>query len=210
MSFILEALKKSENKRRKKSAQLPRTIHEPLAYKISRPRTWSFWILIFLVINTVVMIWFWGPWKQSTFSQLAIEQAQIEPFLPKKNASVTPSPTDQADQQKTETLPVAKQFPVENDVKGHDINNLPLPRNEKQIYTFQQLPLSIQREIPALQMSLHAYNRADTKSSMIQVNNQIYRSGDKISDSLLLEKITADGAVLRFDGYLFLLPRRGN
>ncbi len=40
--------------------------------------------------------------------------------------------------------------------------------------------------------------------------DRILREGDKVTDTIRLEKITADGIILRYDGYRFLLPRRGN
>ncbi|MBN1957213.1 MAG: general secretion pathway protein GspB [Desulfuromonadales bacterium] len=87
---------------------------------------------------------------------------------------------------------------------------LPVPRNDRHIYAFQQLPPAIRQQLPVLRMALHAYNRADHRASLIQINNQIYREGDVIDRTLAVEQITEDGAVLRYDGYRFLLPRRGN
>lgn len=190
---------------------MPRTIHEPLAYKISRPRSWTFWILILLIINIAGMVWFLGPWQRSTaLPPTTTEPARIETSGTKADHQVMPPPANQPVQQKSDALPASQQPSAQKATEQPQTNPLPLPRNENQVYPLQQLPLAIQRAIPSLQMSLHAYNRTDTNASMVQLNNQIYHAGDQISNGLLLEKITAEGAVLRFDGYRFLLPRRGN
>ena len=205
MSFILEALKKSENKYRRKSGQNPRTIHEPVPRNNVKSRVWVLGILLLLLVNAALLLWFFAPWQQPSSSQTAaFFPVDAAPVKSKTVESVTPQAFSSPRQ--TNTVPVSvvsqKQQPV--------TTALPVPRNENQVYSFGQLPVSIQKRIPALQMSLHAYNRDDKSASMVQLNDRIMREGDAITDKILLQKITADGAVLRYDGYLFLLPRRGN
>ena len=88
-----------------------------------------------------------------------------------------------------------------------EVNSLPVPRNEKKVYSFSQLPISIQRRIPTMKMSLHAYNRENPSASLVQLNGHILREGEMVTDQIRLDKITAEGGVLHYDGYRFLLPR---
>ncbi|MCK5912742.1 MAG: general secretion pathway protein GspB [Desulfuromusa sp.] len=199
MSFILEALKKSENKHRQEKGQNPPTIHEPIPPKSGRSRTRITAIVILLLVNTALLLWFFAPWQQSLPPQqeevLSTDTAQLKTFsLQKSTASSSAVPQSQ----KLETNPRAV------------ARELPVPRNENKIYNFNQLPIAIQRRIPPLQMSLHAYHRDDNSASMVQLNDRIMRTGDKVTDNISLEQITAEGVVLRYDGYRFLLPRRGN
>ncbi len=189
MSFILEALKKSENKRRRKSGQASPSILDLSPRKNDRSRSWIVGVLLLLLINAVILVWFFGSWEQP------VEQ-------PQEIAPVVTSST-QAD------LPKKDNAPIVVEQKQATIKALPLPRNEKKIYHFEQLPVTIQGQIPSLKMSLHAYNRDDATASLVQLNDQILREGDSVTDQIRLELITADGAVLRYDGYRFLLPRRG-
>lgn len=209
MSFILDALKKSENKRRKKSAQLPRSIHEPVAYKIARPRQWTLWVLLFLVINAALLVWLVSSWltKPDRSSATAREPAQL---TERKTVPVRGTDAAETVSEGVNSSPVhtAEIVDAPQPTMASVPANLPIPRTEKKVYSFQQLPASIQQQIPELQMALHAYNREDSGTSMIQLNNRIYREGDKISSTLILEAITAEGAVVRYDGYRFLLPRR--
>ncbi len=201
MSFILEALKKSENKHRRNGRQNPRTIHEPMPRNKGRSRFWIFGILLLLTVNAAFLLWFFTPWQKSPAlqstevlstdtQQMKITSPPSQVIVPAEQSHVAPKPVKPKKQPAVQALPV--------------------PRNDKQVYSFGQLPVSIQKKIPPLQMSLHAYNRADGSASLVQLNDRIMREGDAINDNILLEKITADGAVLRYDGYLFLLPRRGN
>ncbi len=186
MSFILEALKKSENKRRIKSGQSPRTIHEPAPRNYVRSRVWVLGVLILLVVNAALLLWVFPSRQQS-------------PPQTTETVSVDVAPAKSAI---TEPLVLQKRQPSAND--------LPVPRNDKKIYSFGQLPVVIQRKIPPLQMSLHAYNREDATASLVQLSDRMMREGDMVTDNIRLEQITADGAVLHYDGYRFLLPRRGN
>jgi len=211
MSFILDALKKSENKRRKKSSQLPRSIHEPVAYKIARPRKWTLWVLLFLMINAGLLGWLVSSKMVTTDSEpVSIkEPAQLKdrktvPVRTKHDTQSISEDMSSSFVQKSGTFNNPQPVVAEPSAPGP----LPIPRTEKKVYTFQQLPPSVQQQIPELQMALHAYNRDDSKTSMIQLNNRIYREGDRISPMLTLEAITSEGAVVRYDGYRFLVPRR--
>jgi len=201
MSFILEALKKSENKHRRNGRQNPRSIHEPMPRNKARSRFWVLGILLLLTVNAVFLLWFFAPWQKSPARQ-STDVLSTDTQLMK-----TTSPPPQA------IVPAEQSHVVPKPVRTEEkpaVQALPVPRNDKQVYSFGQLPVSIQKKIPPLQMSLHAYNRADGSASLVQLNDRIMREGDAITDNILLQKITADGAVLRYDGYLFLLPRRGN
>lgn len=211
MSFILDALKKSENKRRKKSSQLPRSIHEPVAYKIARPRKWTLWVLLFLMINAVLLGWLVSSKMVTTDSEPASAEGAVQ-LTERKTVPVRTKNISESLSKDVSSSPVQKSATFKNPqptMAGTSVSGpLPIPRTEKKVYAFQQLPQSVQQQIPELQMALHAYNREDSRTSMIQLNNHIYREGDKISPTLTLEAITSEGAVVRYDGYRFLVPRR--
>ena len=210
MSFILEALKKSENKRRKEVAREPRSIHEPTPSKPAAKRTWIVFLLAILAFNMVLLGWFLGPWRE------AVKVPVVEtPVAADKESSAAGSPGRvEAPTGKVElgtgspvpTTGITPQQPAETAPKVA----FPVPRNDKRIYSIAQLPPEIQRRIPEIRMALHAYNRNDSSASMVQLNERIMREGDRLNDDFLLEQINSDGVVLRYDGYRFLVPRRGN
>jgi len=172
--------------------------------KNGRSRFWILGILLLLVNAALLFSFFGHPWQPAPASQPAqvISTGTVQ-VKADKLASVPP--------QTVSATEPKDMSPTPQKVKNQPaVKPLPVPRNDKKVYNFGQLPVSIQKKIPPLQMSLHAYNRADASSSMVQLNDRILREGDRVADKLRLEKITADGVVLRYDGYLFLLPRRGN
>ena len=79
--------------------------------------------------------------------------------------------------------------------------------SEQRVYAISELPTAVQRRIPPLHMSLHAYNKANPAAGMVRVNEQILRPGATLDGKYLLAEISAEGAVFSFEGYRFLLPR---
>ncbi len=204
MSFILEALKKSENKHRNKNGGEPRTIHEPVPRNSSKFRPGLVLMLILLMMGTALLFWFLGSWQKTP--SVATKDVSSEHVAMKKTAEIVTdsAPAIAPTSRKTQTSPVeVKRQPDATDP-------LPVPRNEKKVYRFGELPMSVQKRIPTLNMSLHAYNRADASSSMVQLNDKIMHEGDAVTDRIRLESISADGAILSYDGYRFLLPRQGS
>jgi hypothetical protein len=212
MSFILDALRKSENKRRKKSTQLPRSIHEPAREKTSGTRQLKILIIVFLLIIILLLAWLTRPIWQG--SQLALTRSDGLSITQPQKKAITPE--NRQDQVNPGTgVPASAHFSDDSVTEQQEsvpMNSkpveLPIPRTERKVYAFSQLPESIRRQIPELQMALHAYNRDHASSSMVQLNQRIYRQGDKISPTLQLETITPEGVIIRYDGYRFLLPRR--
>ncbi|MEE4253571.1 MAG: general secretion pathway protein GspB [Desulfuromusa sp.] len=211
MSFILEALKKSENKRRKKSVSRPsRSIHEPVPRSNTKSRLLILGIFFVLLVNIVFLFWLFSPWTQSA-STMA-EVSVTESIQPQTNNSAPASiqMSSSTSQVNSEPASVVPQPQPKERKEQSRVTALPAPRSEKKIYSFDQLPVSIQKQIPALHMSLHAYNRNDATASMVQLNNQMMHEKEMVNPDISLEQITAEGVVLHYDGYRFLLPRRGN
>lgn len=211
MSFILEALKKSENKRRgKKSGRSSRSIYEPDSQRMARSRFLFLGIVFVLFMNAALLIWFMGPWKQSqiTVSETSVADSPQRREHSNEEGSVQMSSSvlkPHSDDRKR----VAQNQP-QNSNGQIGAKALPLPRSDKQVYRFSQLPVAIQKQIPELRMSLHAFNRSDAAASLVQLNDRMLREKDMVTADVSLEQITSDGVVLRYDGYRFLLPRRRN
>ncbi len=210
MSFILEALKKSENKNRKENGQLPRSIHEPVSKKNSRSRTWILGFFLLLIVNAAVLLWFFGPWHPPSLAPT--DKKPLEESVVNRSPVTKLSTSGKValtTQNSNSSSSVDRQQPAKT-VSTQVVGGSPVPQNENKIYTFGQLPTLIQKRIPVLKMSLHAYNRDNGSASMVQLNDKILREGEMVTDKIRLEQITAAGVVLYYDGYRFLLPRRGN
>lgn len=200
MSFILDALKKSDNKRQESSPPRLDTVHNSVPRTGRRRPAWLGLLLAVLLLNAGVLVWLLifaqptPPVATNTVSQQA-NTLSAEPAPVAK-------PTPQIDKQ-----PLPQVLPA-NSASQEVPSRASRPVVDRRIYAVSELPVAVQRRIPELHMSLHAFNKSSPSAGMIRVNEQILRQGGKLDGKILLEEIQADGAVFRFEGYRFLLPRR--
>ena len=207
MSFILEALKKSENKRRGNNSPSAPTIHTAETAVEIKSKKWVIYLVLLVVIGGAIFLWFYSSKPQQppeTTTPAITNTPVVDKFRNHDEAPtvVTPSATTNHSL-KTEPK---KQVQVTATAKS----TLPPVRNENKIYRLNELPISIQNRIPALKMSLHAFARNNSSASMVQFNGDIMHEGDDVTNNIKLEQITAAGAILRYDGYRFMVPRRKN
>lgn len=77
----------------------------------------------------------------------------------------------------------------------------------KEIPLFSELPSELRRRIPPIKINVHAYSQLPQEQFII-VGTVKYRPGEQIGNELVLEEVTRDGLVLRFQDQPFRLPRR--
>lgn len=201
MSFILDALKKSDSKRQESSPPRLDTVHHSVPQTGRRRPLWIGLLLALLVLNVGLLVWFFAVDRQAPAIAISTVQPQPTPQTVAP-AAVAPSPL----QPQTAEPPLPQRVvPKQSSLAASPAANRPL--RDRRIYTISELPAAVQRRIPELHMSLHAYNKTSPAAGMVRVNAQILRAGAKLDGKYLLEEINADGAVFRFDGYRFLLPR---
>lgn len=202
MSFILDALRKSDKKRQESTAPGLDTVHEPApAADRSRP-LWSYLLVAVLLLNVGLLVWFFSAEPRAPVADVNIVQQQpaIEAVAPLPVVK-SPPPT---------VKPPVPQVVTSEPLRQTNQSVPPEPNRpptERSVYALSELPVAVQRRIPALHMSLHAYGNEAGFAGMVRVNEQILRAGSELEGNLLLEEIRADGAVFRFEGYRFLLPR---
>lgn len=66
------------------------------------------------------------------------------------------------------------------------------------------LPPDLRGSLPALNLDIHVYS-ADPGKRFVVVNGRRYREGDSVEKSVVLESVTANGAILRQGGQRFRL-----
>ncbi|MBD1400694.1 general secretion pathway protein GspB [Pelovirga terrestris] len=234
MSFILDALKKSEHKRRAQAGGESVALFELYDKKIiARRRSLQLLMIVLLLAILLllgVLVW-QRPWNATNRSEMP-EIGIAEPSVPAPAAQppvVIPAPTAQSHEdlepapqslvaqtgepaaavsapsaEALQPVPVPVQGPAAEPV----IMTTPPPL-ENQVYAISDLPTEVRRRLPPLQMALHAYNAADAAASLVQINGHLVREGTQIADNLSVDEITSNGAILRSGRYRFLLPRRG-
>ena len=70
----------------------------------------------------------------------------------------------------------------------------------------EQMPLEFQHALPPLAVTIHVY-APDPKQRILFINNREYHQGSQIAGDIRVEKIVPDGVVLSYQGERFKLSR---
>jgi len=76
------------------------------------------------------------------------------------------------------------------------------PTAESRVIDMSQLPLSIRKELPDLNIAGHIYSN-DPMSRLVNINGSIIREGDTVTTGLNVNEITVSGVILDYGGLLF-------
>jgi general secretion pathway protein B len=229
MSFILDALKKSEVERQRQSA--PGLIDVPLTHKRRRLPWWGFALGGLLLVNVAVV------------SVLLLRNAPAAKHEAAKTPSAAATSANGEVERKVEAAPAAKsdhfspmdspvyapEIPVQNQPVIQDkpppaqvqaqepprparrdpvlSEAVPADENDEVLPTLSELNLPAGQALPEMHLDVHVYG---TKAAdrFVYINMRKYREGQTVQEGAVLERIRRDGAVLNYKGVRFLLPRQ--
>lgn len=228
MSIILDALRKSESDRlRDSEARLTETPHRR---RSSRTPVWILVVAGLLAANIAVLLWLVLRPTTPTVTPPSITGGQrtLQNLKTLANSDVPGAqgaPAPRSGTRRTPDLPPA-QFPVPVDpeevpsaptlaervadaVAAEKKPALPLaaaPVTAAALPTLAALPATVSAGWPALEVSLHYFD-GPTGRSFITINGRTARDGATLIEGPLVEQVTEEGAILRYRGQRFLLPR---
>lgn len=221
MSYILDALRKSETERRQGRVpdlgQQVQLIHRPKKKRVSP----AVWVALALILNAVVLAFLfwpgtplpWAPAGQTELPKIAdtakntAEPAPL-PVTPASEPEAIPEP-DTADSTPT---PVAAEPAVSENreratviVPSSAIPETAVPQAEQgqagRVPHLVELPLSFQKSVPDLTFNSHIYSSSPA-SRRVMINDNYLRVGDTF-EGLRVDDITEEGVVLSRDGRRF-------
>lgn len=217
MSYLLDALRKSEQERQQNVPNLHTPIQEWEAGEESESR--SPWLIVIAALLAVIcLLLALMLWRNQTVNDAAPVPVTAASSTPSSSASTTPAAMTPASGEQPikvrekPSLPVragnrvVEKAPVVAASKPVPAKALapefvidgPVPRA-------YELPRDLRSEMPPLTMNSHIYS-TDAKSSFVMINGSSIEPGQTLTPDLKLLAITADGAVLEFRGTRFLLP----
>lgn len=187
MSYLLEALRKSDRERRQSEEPALASIHLQQRFGPRRgQRRWlgatAAFVLVLLAAGT------WWVWQNGVVA------------LPKLTFASRPESAAKPEAHAAAETATASKAAAPSAVATQSLQHAPAatePPDEATLPTLGNLPATVRNRIPALRFSLHAYSDDPSRRSMV-VNDRVVHEGDRIADNLTLVKITADGAVLRY------------
>lgn len=200
MSYILEALKKSEQERGHGAAPGIQTMHSSsLHYTSNKRPVWPF-VLIAVVVANLALLVFMAYTKDSSNTSAATQDKAITEPAVTQQASMAESTANT--QSKIASQP-AVTHTTDNQSARKNLNMSPVQyKPENPVVHVHELPLAVKRNIPAMEFSAHIYSSNPAHRSIV-INGDFMEEGEQISNELTLTEITSKGAIFSFRGYRF-------
>jgi general secretion pathway protein B len=211
MSFILDALKKSETDRQQQSsAEFSGVPTSPQSPRVPR---WLWVVGTLLAINLVVLIGLLlrpgpaaPPGAQPSGESTAILLPTEDPAQPSfENRVATArqnSPVQELEQPVVQAKGTTQDF-----VKPVLISQDPAAVPASDLYpTLQEVRASGSFNLPDLHLDIHVFS-PEPDDRFVFVNMSKLREGSTLTEGPVVAEITPEGVVLRHEGHLFLLPR---
>ena len=208
MSFILDALKKSEIERQRQS--VPGLIDATQVRRRSRLPGWAIALGVLLGINLLVLSFF-------AFTRKSAPSPQPAPTPPAIEVAAAPpahfSPLDPAPVFAPE-IPVAAPPSGAPAVVHHARRADPLltdpdagPESQEVLPSMSELHLTGAQALPELHLDVHVYATKPSER-FVYINMRKYHEGATLQEGPALERIRRDGVVLGYQGLRFILPRQ--
>jgi len=214
MSFILDALKKSEAERLRQDT--PGFSDVPGSPREKSAVHWIWIIVVLIGINIIVLVvMFMRPdrLQESVAGNPATESTSE---LPSKSASADSSPAIVAEANQTQRpaaeITTDSFTPAVIDVAPQSTGPVPAvasyqsPRITESYATFNDLRAQGLLQLPDMHLDIHVYS-SDPKDRFVFVNMSKYKERATLDEGPVVMEITPDGVILEFRGTGFLLPR---
>ena len=226
MSYILDALKKSEQERGHGNIPDVQTVHSSgLNYRSEKKIVWPY-ILIAAVILNLTAITYFILGKENPVAGQATVPAEITPVRTTEQPASDTKPeliTTKTKEQTADTAISNSSMVAVSIAAGSKATDKParvpvvtaektqIPA-ETQIETpteiqtvivdFYELPESITQQLPIIDITAHVYSSNPLQRSIV-INNNFMEEGEYVLDGLILYEITPDGAIFSFQGTVF-------
>lgn len=225
MSFILDALKKSERERE----QQAQGIQPGFVYrKPHTPPVWMIAIIGLLLVNMTLIVVMWmRNTNQAAGPLITVNNAA--PAATSPVAVAKPVEATEARSLQTETLPqldvqdetakvlanapvpdgpqLVRQITPEDATKSGSNLNATYAKTTSGMPTLDSIGGAAALNLQQLHLDIHVYSLKNTER-FVFINMKKYAEGQTLKEGPLLEHITPDGAVLQYQNQQFLLPRQ--
>jgi general secretion pathway protein B len=216
MSFILDALKKSEIERQRQTS--PGLVEIPMSQRRRFP-AWAVGLSVLFVINIAVLTGVLMrnssapapalPAKRANTAQAAADKAlpavaeHFSPLAAPIYAPEIPVPADRgAPAAKLDAPPPAahRADPV---LRVEDTNT----DTDEVLPSINEVNLTGAQALPELHLDVHVY-ATKPADRFVYINMRKYHEGNALQEGPVVEHIRRDGVVLNFQGLRFILPRQ--
>jgi general secretion pathway protein B len=220
MSYILEALKKLEQKRRREEGMRLLSDQQPQAHRPKRRPLWPYLISLTLLLNAAFILWWLRPWHQPRSATGAPQPRETVNQDSRSDAvhvlgGIGESGTGSSASSAVKSIPTdQKRFAHETPahvaaedgerrsagtLRSREHGN---PQGQQPAVGINELPPSLRLSLPDLTISGHFFD-AGSSSRVVIIGGRTLHEGQTVAPGLKLEQITRDGAVFSYQGYRF-------
>jgi general secretion pathway protein B len=230
MSFILDALKKSERERE----QHAQVVQPGVIYQRSHtPPTWMIVVITLLLVNMalVTVVWLRSDHQPSVPMITVNNSAPAAPATTPVAAASTSAPISnelrplhdeaapiQDTQDETASIlanakapegpPLVRQVTAEDAAKTPTANtNNYTKAYGSSVPTLDSIGGNSALNLPAMHLDIHVFS-INAAERFVFINMKKYAEGQTLKEGPTLEHVTPDGAILRYQDHQFLLPRQ--
>ena len=203
MSYILDALKKSDEERQDQSRSLPLRDLAPLASRRRKSNT-PIAVLLTLLIAAAIgggCFWFFNSYSVVPL-QTEINQPQSQGFpsatstaAPEEEIKTAP-PAPVVEHEILQPAPIYDYSTAGKVITSAEQLESLAPKYPELIH-MEELPNDLLQTLPKLEFAGHAYSQSP-QDRLIIINNKIVREGSLITDHLILKEITPEGVVMSY------------
>jgi len=202
MSFILDALKKSETDRQQQTgaefSSIPSSSGEPNSFK------WLWILALLLLVNIIVLVGvLMRPDKAPDVPEF-VEPPQVE-----QPQATEPSFEERVAEAKQNQSPPAESAadisPVQQQPAATIAAEEPSPSRPR-LMTIDELRLNGTLQLPELHLDIHVF-ADDPAERFVFINMTKHRENSPLAEGPVVAEITKDGVILEYQGRTFLLPR---
>jgi general secretion pathway protein B len=213
MSFILDALRKSETERQQQGSGEFAGV--PVSTRRRQgPPGWLWTVAVLLLVNLAVLA---GILMRS---EVAVDEPVSgpvsEPVADQVAGPAAPAAAANGDDFAAQVATARRNAPVRAADPPADepvmASTLPAPvtasppRDTATLPTLMELQAGGRVALPELHVDIHVYSEASA-DRFVFINMVKHKEGSRLPEGPLVEQITPDGVILEHDGTSFLLPR---
>jgi len=197
VSFILDALRKSEHQRQKNMGpSITGTVVKQAQHKKS---PWLKLVAFLLIINSFLVIILWRP-SSSSQSEIASLQDANKPrevAIRMSNRQPTRTQITPSTTKATSLVSPTLEPSIEIEIPNTTLSNLP---------SLETLQLKGVLRLPPMRVDIHVYSD-DASERFVFINMKKSREGGQLAEGPQIERITPDGVIMSWQGQRFVISK---
>lgn len=200
MSYILDALRKSEHERQIAAGQSVGMLY-PIEIAQNR-KPWLLWFVLMLA-TLITCAAIWWLWSKPVVTEVAhvIERPAVaivsQPYATSTEVLSEPKLTPKI----KKIIPAAESKKIHTPTLADSPPVAPVEATDAKSIASQTIGVDPLKDLPAFSITGYIHNAESGNLAMI--NNQLVHEGEEISPGLRLVKILDDSAIFSYKGFIF-------